>query len=356
MWQRARVLVCFGLAILAIGSAAALAKPGAKPAAKSDARRAATAPAAKSLLDVQLFQLDQAHSSIEFAVQWMGLTKVKGTFSDIRGSIGFDEHDLTRSSITIVINTPSITTWNTQRDKDLKGKSFFDTDSFPTATFASRTIEKTGDSYLMHGALTIKGVTRDVDFPFTYLGQVVDSGGTGHRLGFEGRLTIDRNDYHVIGTNQLNRLTQLGARMIGDKVDLSLSLQGWMFTPAKLAEPGDSLFRVIVDQGMAVMAKNYRQVRAVTPDSLMRINEEVINTMGYYLLRQDRPRDALAMFQLEAESYHDSPFAQVGMGQSYATLGERDLAIASCEKAVALNPAATRALEILRRVKATPGG
>jgi len=80
----------------------------------------------------------------------------------------------------------------------------------------------------------------------------------------------------------------------------------------------------------------------------------VINAMGYHLLRKDRPQDALAMFRLEAEAYGGSAFAQVGLGQTYATLGERDLAIASCEKALALNPSATRATEILRRIR--PGG
>lgn len=343
--------IAHGALLLAalVGPAQAAPKPG-----KADASRSAAKPGAKSLLDVRLFQLDSAHSSIEFAVPWMGLTKVRGTFTDIRGSIGLDTTDVTRSSITIVIQMPSITTFNAQRDKDLKGKTFFDVATHPTAAFTSGSIERAGDGYLMHGALTIRGVTRDVDVPFTYLGEVVDSGGTGHRLGFEGRLVIERRDYGVIGSDDLNKFTEFGQRMIGDKVDLLLSIQGWMFTPSTLGGAGDSLYREIVKNGMGEVAKSYRKARAATPDSLMAVNENVINTMGYHLLRKDRPQDALAMFQLELEAYTDSPFAHVGLAQTYATLGERDLAIASCEKALALNPAATRASEILRRIK--PGG
>ena len=344
--RRSRELLAVAGCLLLLGPGASSAKPRPKSAA------GASASAAKSLLDVQLFQLDSAHSSIEFAVQWMGLTKVKGTFSDVRGSIGFDAGDVTRSSITVAIQMSSITTWNAQRDKDLKGKSFFDAATYPTATFASRSVEKSGDGYLMHGALTMRGITHDVDVPFTYLGEVVDSGGAGHRLGFEGRFTIDRKDYGVMGTDDLNKLTQLGQRMIADKVDLLLSIQGWMWTPEQLGGVADSVYRAITDKGMAEFAKNYRQLRAATPDSLMAVNENVMNGMGYHLLRKDRPRDALAMFLLEAEAYDGSAFAQTGLGQTYATLGERDLAIASCEKALALNPSATRATEILRRIKA----
>jgi len=82
----------------------------------------------------------------------------------------------------------------------------------------------------------------------------------------------------------------------------------------------------------------------------------VLNSIGYHLLRNDRPQDALAMFQLELEAHVNSAFARVGMGQTYAELGERDLAIENCEKALALNPGATRATEILRRLRPAGGG
>ncbi len=330
----------------------ALLLAGARPttAARRAAPSASAAPA-PSLLDVDLYQVDSAHSSIEFAVPWMGLTKVKGTFTDVRGSIGFDPHDVTRSSVTIVIQTPSLTTWHPQRDKDLRSPAFFDVGRFPTATFSSRGIERSGDGYLVHGTLTIKGNARDVDVPFSYLGEVVDSGGTGHRLGFEGRLAIARQDFGVTGFDRFNRLTSLGQRMIGDQVDLLLSIQGWMWTPTELRGVDDSLYRAIVERGMDEVTRNYHAQRAHTPDTLMAVNEDVMNSMGYHLIRQHRPQDAVRMFALEAEAYPGTAFPQVGLGQAYATLGNRDLAIASCEKAVALNPGATRALEILRRLR-----
>jgi polyisoprenoid-binding protein YceI len=341
----------FVIVALLLGALSSSLQAATKPAKDRNAK-----PAPQSLIDVRLFQVDGDHSSIQFAVQWMSLTKVRGTFTDIRGTIGFDDHDLTRSSISIAIPMSSLTTFHAQRDKDLQTKSFFDVATHPRAMFTSKAIEKTGDGYLMHGALTIRGVTRDVDVPFTFLGEVVDSGGTGHRLGFEGRLTIDRNDYGVVGTDEFNKLTQLGQRMIGDKVDLLLSIQGWMWTPTTISGTVDSLYREIVQKGMPAMVTNYRKLRAVTPDSLMAVDEGVMNTMGYHLLRNGRSQDALAMFQLELEAFVNSAFARVGMGQTYAELGERDRAIENCEKALALNPGATRATEILRRLRPVNGG
>ena len=325
-------------------------------AAGAPALVAAPVKPAKSLLEnARLFQIDGSHSSIEFAVPWMGLTKVKGSFSEVRGTLAFDGADLTRSSLTILIRMPSITTFNAMRDKDLKGPNFFDVEKYPTSLFTSRSIEKSGDGYLMRGDLTIKGVTKQVEVPFHYLGEVVDSGGIGHRLGFEGQFAIDRRDYGVAGSDQFNKLTQLGARMIGDKIDLLLQIQGWMFTPDKLAGPRDSFYQVIVARGSKEAAKGYRERRKTTPDSLMAVDEEVLNFVGYHLLRNGRPQDALALFELEAEYFPESAFAQVGLGQSYAVLGDRERSIESCEKAVKMDSGATRALEILHRLKGQPG-
>ena len=229
--------------------------------------------AGRSLLDIQLFQLDQAHSSIEFAVRWMGLTKVKGTFSDFSGSIGYDPADLTRSSISVVVRTPSITTWNDHRDRDLRGSGFFDVQKYPTATFHSRSIERTADGFVLHGPFTLHDVTHDVAIPFTFIGAVTDSGGLGHRIGFEGHFTIDRKAYGIDGPADLNKavpgMTEL---MISDQVEIVLSVQGWMWTPAKLGDPtADSLYQAITARGVDVVAKDFRQLRARVPDSLMAV-------------------------------------------------------------------------------------
>src|SRR6516164_3736370 len=85
-------------------------------APKRTAKTTAQTPAPKSLLqDLELFSLEAPHSPIGFAVPWMGLSKVRGSFDDCFGSIVIDSKDLTRSSVSIVARTASLRTGNTQR-------------------------------------------------------------------------------------------------------------------------------------------------------------------------------------------------------------------------------------------------
>src|SRR5437773_295531 len=90
------------------------------PMALAKTPKAAPAPpAAKSLLEgLELFQVDTAHSPIEFSVGWMGLSKVRGAFADYAATIALDRVDLARSSVTLVIRTKSLTTFNDFRDRD----------------------------------------------------------------------------------------------------------------------------------------------------------------------------------------------------------------------------------------------
>ena len=79
----------------------------------------------------------------------------------------------------------------------------------------------------------------------------------------------------------------------------------------------------------------------------------MLNPVGYHLLRQGHADDALGLFRLEAEIYPGSAFGYVGLGQAYAETGNREAAVQNCETALQKNPAATRAIEILRRLRPT---
>jgi len=309
--------------------------------------------AADSLLEgVRIFQVAGAHSPVEFEVSWMGLSSVRGRFPEISATLALDEREITRSSISIVIQARSIHTGNEQRDKHLKSADFFDVERFPTMTFSTREVVRDGAAYRLRGPLTIHGVTREVEIPFQLNGRVTDLSGD-QRIGFEGHLTLRRKDYGVIGPEGFNRIVG-GNLTIGDDVKISIALEGWALGLKDTLQPPatDSLMRAVVRRGVAAVAKDYRAERARVPDSLMMVDEGVLNALGYALLQRGRGADALAIFQLEAESFHDSPFAEVGLGQAYAVLGDRERSIAHCERAIALNPRSTRAMEILRRARA----
>jgi len=322
----------------------------AAPAARKP--KAPAAPPPKSLLEgIGLYNIDAPHSSIDFVVPWMGISKVRGTFGDIRGTIAFDSTDLTRSSVTVVIRTATITTHFERRDKDLKGPDFFDVEKFPTLSFSSREIVKSGEGYRVLGPLTIHGVTHEIEIPMTFNGHIKDAGGDD-RVGFEGAVTIQRKDYGIVGPPRFNLLLEKGL-VIGEDVEIPLAVEGWKAAPRDtMREPvPDSLYRAILARGVPAVAKQYREARAQMPDSLMRVDEGALNAVGYQLLSQGRTADAIALFGVETESFPAAPFGYAGLGQAHATAGNREQAAQALEKAISIEPSATRAREILKRVR-----
>jgi polyisoprenoid-binding protein YceI len=316
------------------------------------ARRTAPPPAPRSLLEgVEIYGIDTPHSEVGFIVPWMGISKVHGSFQNFLGSIAFDTLDITRSSITLFIRANSINTGFDRRDKDLKGKDFFDVEKFPSITFTSREVAKNGEGFILRGPLTMHGVTKEIEIPFTYNGHVKDVIGDD-RIGFEGHLTLKRKDYGIVGPPRLNVVLDKGI-VIGEDVDIPLAIEGWKATTHdSLGDPeADSLYRVILKRGAAAAAQGFRDLRAKTADSLMAAHEGMLNDVGYQFLAHRRIADATAVFELEIETYPKNAFGYTGLGNTYAVAGNRELAVQTLEKAVQINPQAPRALEILKRLK-----
>ena len=147
-------------------------------------------------LAADAYKIDGAHSSANFAVRHMGISTVRGRFTEVSGTILFDEAAPEKSSVTAVIRSSSVTTDNATRDKHLNTPDFFDTAKYPEIRFQSTSVRKVGDDkYVATGNLTMRDVTKQVELPFT-LAQGKGMKGEP-RLGAEGELTINRFDYHV---------------------------------------------------------------------------------------------------------------------------------------------------------------
>src|SRR5262249_3172182 len=160
------------------------------------------------------------------------------------------------------------------------------------------------------------------------------------RKGFEGRAALNRKDYGIVGPGRYNALLAIGKAMVGDEVDLPLTIEAF-HAPGRdtLPDPAaDSLWRAILARGVAPVAADYRALRATTPDSWMRINEGRLNSVGQQLAEGGRAADAVEVFKLQAESYPQSASGPSGLAFAYAVLGDRENAVASAEKAVAMNP------------------
>src|SRR3974390_645066 len=116
-----------------------------------------------SAAHTKAWNIDLAHSGVNFSVRHMVISKVRGRFTKYTGKLELDEQDLTRSTVDIRIDASSIDTGVADRDAHLRSTDFFDVEKFPELTFASMRIEKvSGDRYRVLGDLTIRGTTREV--------------------------------------------------------------------------------------------------------------------------------------------------------------------------------------------------
>ncbi len=133
---------------------------------------------------------DTANAKVNFTVEGPFGT-VHGSFTGLEATINFNEKSLSGNSITASIDAKTVSTGVSLRNYDLRNEEkWLNTDKFPRISFKSNKIEKTANGFKAAGDLTIKGVTKPVDIPFTFTNK--ESSGI-----FAGKFTIKREDYNI---------------------------------------------------------------------------------------------------------------------------------------------------------------
>lgn len=165
--------------------------------------------------------MDPMHSLIEFSVKHMMVTTVKGRFAKFTGDFDLNEENPAASKIDVTIDLASITTGDDNRDNHLRSPDFFDVATYPTATFKSTRIEKTGDDkFRVYGDLTLHGVTREVPLDVTYEGQTKNMHGT-RLVAFSANTTFNRKDF---GLNW-NVALETGGMLVSENVKISIDTE-----------------------------------------------------------------------------------------------------------------------------------
>lgn len=151
-----------------------------------------------TLAKMEIWDMDKAHSSIYFDVKHTYAT-VRGLFDDFSGTITLDTENNDKSQVEFEVKVDSINTNITQRDNHLRSDDFFAAGKHPVMTFKSTNVKQIeGNQYILTGNLTIKGITKEVDVPFSYLGMRENPLMKGKMVaGFEADFTINRLDYNV---------------------------------------------------------------------------------------------------------------------------------------------------------------
>ena len=143
------------------------------------------------------WKMDKAHTSVKFEVEHLTISFVFGQFMDFDGIAVSDKSDFTDAKVDFTVETKSINTNVEMRDKDLRSPRFLDADKYPQMKFKSKAVKKLSKGkYILTGYLTIKDVTKLVNFDVTYKGTVIDPMGNT-RAGCRAILVINRFDYNV---------------------------------------------------------------------------------------------------------------------------------------------------------------
>ncbi|MGZ4357856.1 MAG: YceI family protein [Gaiellaceae bacterium] len=165
------------------------------------------------------WQVDPAHSNIEFEIKHLKIATVRGRFREFEGTIVAAD-DIADSRVSGVVKAASIDTNEPTRDAHLRSADFFDTDHYPEIRFESKRIEPLGGPrFRVVGDLTMKGVTRQVELAATVEGVQEDP--FGHeRLGLSARGTINRTDFGLTWQHPVGH----GGFLLGDEVRIVIDV------------------------------------------------------------------------------------------------------------------------------------
>ena len=159
--------------------------------------------------------VDASHTEVGFVARHLMVSKVRGYFKDVEGTVEVAE-DITQSRVDVTAQIASVETCSADRDAHLKSEDFFDAEKFPTMRFVSTSF----DGSTLTGDLTIKDVTKSVEFD-------VDFGGVGQdpwgntKAGFEATATVNRKDWGLTW----NAAVEGGGVLVSDKIQITIDVQ-----------------------------------------------------------------------------------------------------------------------------------
>lgn len=167
------------------------------------------------------YTIDPNHSSVRFWVRHLMISKVHGELSDISGTVTGSLSDPANARVDVTIGTSGLDTGNEARDAHLKSPDFMDVEQFPTITFKSTAVSKTGDdTYDVTGDLTLHGVTRPVTLKAEVTPEIPSPFG-GFKVGVSSTAVIEREQFGMTW----NQAIESGGVLVGKEIHLSIDLE-----------------------------------------------------------------------------------------------------------------------------------
>jgi polyisoprenoid-binding protein YceI len=299
-------------------------------------------------LEGRLYRLDPAHSSVEFSIRYLRLMEVEGRFAEWDAAV-IDPESPERGAIAVAFRTASLDTGNETRDDHLRSGDFFDAEAHPVITFVSDDVERRGDGFVARGTLVMHGVSRAIEVPFRPAYEPMVDGRGNARVGFVGEVTLDRQDFGIVGGNAFNAGFDPRVSIIDDDVRIRFGVHAMI--PPLRSEPVDSLLAAVESGGVAeVVAAWHRNPPPPGEDEASTRARArtggIFNAAGFRLIEAGRAGDAVELLRVSVLALPGSARALAGLAEGYARAGRDDAALENAERALALDPAEARALVV----------
>ena len=165
------------------------------------------------------WEIDPGHTEVAFTGRHFMITKVRGRFTDVAGTITVAD-DINESGVNVVIDMASVESGSDARDDHLRSPELFDVEHFPQATFQSRRVEWHGARGVVQGDLSIHGITREVPLQVSFEGYARDPWG-GDRAVFSAETTVNREDFGMTW----NMALETGGLLVSKDVTISIEIE-----------------------------------------------------------------------------------------------------------------------------------
>lgn len=169
-----------------------------------------------------LWNIDSSHSDAGFAVKHLMISNVKGTFTNVAGTVEYDGKNPNSIKVDATIDTTTVNTGDKGRDEHLRGADFFDTEKFPKMTFKSKKVKSLGKGKVaITGDLTIKGVTKEVVLTVDGPSKEVKDPWGNTKIAASATTKIQRKDFGI----SYNKVMDNGGTVISDDVAITLEIE-----------------------------------------------------------------------------------------------------------------------------------
>ncbi|MDQ1394925.1 MAG: hypothetical protein QOG64_184 [Acidimicrobiaceae bacterium] len=170
--------------------------------------------------------IDPVHTDVSFTVRHMMVSKVRGKFHGVTGTI-VTAADPANSRVEADIDLSTIDTGNQDRDNHIRSADFFEVETYPQMTFRSTSVRQEGNDFVVAGELTLHGVTKPVELELEVNGIAKDPYG-GTRAGFSAKTQINRKDFGIT----IDMPMDAGGAVVGDKIQVALEIEAVLVQPS----------------------------------------------------------------------------------------------------------------------------